>query len=165
MKVLLGSFSSQRSTLGTRRALRLPKVQVFVVFCMDWVTVSSSVLLLQSKNSERLFFSTVLKWTTMADTGSFTCDFARRRRPFARSAAKTVKIFEDRRLMGRKGYFHLFHLQVLALTGVCRRAIRNFWINNEELCDLWTKMRYIFQALKSSLCTLWLQNTTVLKQL
>ena len=58
---------------------------------MDWVTVSSSVMPLQSKNSERLFFSTALKRTTMADTGSFTCEFARRRRPFARSAAKTVK--------------------------------------------------------------------------
>lgn len=113
--MLLGNvFSSQRSTLGTRRALRLPKVQVFVVFCgnqrMDMVTVSSSVMPLQSKNSERLFFSTALKRTTMADTGSFTCDFVRRRRPFARSAAKTVKdsnISVDRRLMGRKGRFHL----------------------------------------------------------
>ena len=93
---------------------------------MDWVTVSSSVMPLQSKNSERLFLSTVLKRTTMADTGSFTCDFARRRRPFARSAAKTVKIFEDRRLMGRKGYFHLLQLQVLVLVGVFRRAFRNF---------------------------------------
>lgn len=62
---------------------------------MDWVSVSSSVMLLQSKNSERLFLSTALKRTTMADTGSFTCDFARRRRPFARSAAKSVKIFES----------------------------------------------------------------------
>ena len=85
---------------------------------MDWVSVSSSVMLLQSKNSERLFLSTALKRTTMADTGSFTCDFARRRRPFARSAAKSVKIFEHRRLLGQKGYCHLLHLQVLVLTGV-----------------------------------------------
>ena len=61
MKVLLGSIiSSQRSTLGTRRALRLPEVQVFVVFFshhrMDWVTVSSYVKPLQWENSERLFF-------------------------------------------------------------------------------------------------------------
>lgn len=88
MKVLLGSFFFPAFNTWNPACIAFTQSSgICSFFCMDWVSVSSSVMLLQSKNSERLFFSTALKRTTMADTGSFTCDFARRRRPFARSAA------------------------------------------------------------------------------